>query len=194
LIQVDTDVLVRAQACITQLTGIITSTKSPSSPVTSNGIVADASSIAKGIISELSVVIGETDDPGRMEELLNINDQITTLLHELPAPSRPVLTLHGLGLNFNNVPSVGVTKANGIPNGHAHETPLEGQESHEEPDLTPTTPRIDKGKGRAEPEPEEPEKVLSPTLLQTESEDEDEDSNRFIPIEGLEDVASPTDR
>lgn len=135
------------------------------------------------------------DDPGRMEELLGINDQITTLLRELPPPSRPVLTLHGLGLNFNNAPSVGVTQMNGIPNGHSPETLPE--EPHDDPELTPTTPRIDKGKGRAEPEPEEPEKVLSPTLLESESEDEDEEeenSSLFVPVEELEGVASPTDR
>lgn len=136
------------------------------------------------------------DDPGRMEELLGINDQITTLLRELPPPSRPVLTLHGLGLNFNNAPSVGVTQMNGIPNGHSPETLPE--EPHDDPELTPTTPRIDKGKGRAEPEPEEPEKVLSPTLLESESEDEEEEEEEngslFVPVEELEGVASPTDR
>ncbi|KAF9459258.1 hypothetical protein BDZ94DRAFT_1312550 [Collybia nuda] len=188
----DTDVVVRARACITQLTEIISNSKTPSSLASKPGEVAEASTNAKVIISELAGVVGETVDPGRMDELLTINDQLTSLLHELPPPSRPVLTLQGLGLSFHDTPSVGVTKANGLPNGHLPETSSE--EPQEDPDLTPTTPRIDKGKGRAEPEPEEPEKVLSPTMLPTDSEDEDEDGEHFVPIEEVEDVASPTNR
>lgn len=199
--QGDVDISVRAQECITQLTDIVSSKSisSPSPPSKNRSDVAEVSKNAKAVISELGTVIQQIDDPALMEQLLDFNDQITTLLSDLPAPSRPVLTLHGLGLNFNNSPSEGSgAKTNGLPNGHVpgNGTPLSDRHDifMDDDDLTPTTPRVDKGKGKAEPEPEEPEKVLSPTLL-PESEDEDEDGpRRFIPIEDPADVASPTDR
>lgn len=178
---------------MTQLTQIISPSSQVSSPTTPTQAesVTEISSRAKTIVSELNMVIQETDDPARMEQLLNINDEITALIQKLPPPVRPTLTLPGLGISFEG----NIRKpVNG--NGqalHAGSLMEESEQEYEDGDITPTTPRIDKGKAKAEPEPEEPEKVLSPTLL-PESEDEDEDGVRYVPDELVEGVASPNDR
>ncbi|KAJ3569804.1 hypothetical protein NP233_g4812 [Leucocoprinus birnbaumii] len=80
----------------------------------------------------------------------------------------------------------------GIP---AVEREVGAEEAEEEEEVTPTTPRIDKGKGRAEPEVEEPEKVLSPSYVIDSDSDEDDDVRRLmIPHEELAFMPSPTER
>lgn len=162
---------------------------------------------AKALVAELVAVIPALEDPKRMEELLSLNDQLTTLLEALPATpaparGRPVLTpLLGVGLGLN-LGSGGDSKGSdrmgvgmgGMPNGNSI---LHGDAEEERGDDTPTTPRVDKGKAKAEPPPEEPEKVLSPTFMLTESsssEDEDEDARFVMAEEDLEGPASPTHR
>ena len=148
--------------------------------------------------SELASIIQETNDAERLEELLNVNDQLLNLLKKVPGSGKPILTLQGLDIAFNNIPTSsdndgkldGTPHLNGRPSGR-------GGESSEASSVegfgdSPTTPKIDKGKGKAEPEPEEPEKVLSPRIRISDSEDEDEDGVTYE--EALEEVASPTDR
>ncbi|KAG5644426.1 hypothetical protein DXG03_008521 [Asterophora parasitica] len=198
--QADTDVATRARECVVQLTDLVqqrspqVKPKPPFSRATSRPYaVAEISKNARTVVAELTAVIQSTEDPTLMEELLDLNDQLTALLRDLPAPARPVLTIPGLGLQFNGV------KVNGLPNGYGNVNGSREFEGVEDEDLTPTTPRVDKGKGRAEPEPEEVEKVLSPTSLLAAaavaidgSEDEDEDGNpRYI---NLDHPATPTNR
>ncbi|KAG5637415.1 hypothetical protein H0H81_004673 [Sphagnurus paluster] len=197
----DSDVAVRARECVAQLRSLQVNSpyqaKSPFSPTLSRPeAVAEASKNARAIVAELATVIEATDDPALMEELLDLNDQLTALLRDLPAPARPVLTLHGLGLNLN-----GTDHANAAGNGNGYMA-ANGYDDEDE-ELTPTTPRADKGKGRAQPEPEELEKVLSPTasllaaVTPTELEDDDDDESEhvtYIPVETLEGAASPNDR
>ena len=160
------------------------------------------------MIQELATVIQTAADPVHLEELLRINDELISLLAQLPGPVRPALTLQGLGLTWddaNSSPSdlgktlYASTNGGGFINGQAMHGNSTGYHTGEEDeDPQPTTPKIDKGKGKAEPEPEEPEKVLSPAFLITESEDEDEDGHRFPSEEGEEGddrvSPSPTDR
>jgi protein phosphatase 1 regulatory subunit 37 len=156
---------------------------------------------AKSLIAELMALIPALDNPERMQELLGLNDQLTTLLEAappVPAPGRPVLTpLRGLGLGLTvsidgDVKASNGNGVHGMPNGNGVIV-VNG-----DGDDTPTTPRVDKGKAKAEPPPEEPEKVLSPTfMLAEESDDEDEDrENRHFVVleEGLEGPTSPTHR
>ncbi|KIM43835.1 hypothetical protein M413DRAFT_18150 [Hebeloma cylindrosporum] len=208
----ETDVVVRAWACLTELSSSIApDTKgSPQTPKPAANPAAfnDLVSKSKAVASELAIVIQDTEDPSRLEELLGINDQLLSLLKNVPGGSRPQLTLKGLGLTLNdsrNSSSVdgdgmldGLPHINGRPaaiNGHtggdsSASSSVDGFED-EDNALTPTTPRIDKGKQRAEPEPEQEEMVLSPKAFQiSESEDEDEDGLRYP----SEEVASPTDR
>jgi len=187
-LQIESGVVIRARACLISLANV---TAAPSSTVNPEHI-ADAATKARVVVNELTTVIQETEDPIRMEELLEINDQLLGLLKKVPGGGRPTLTLHGLGLSFPDTEAVGgnTPLANGSPaflNGHFPEG--------EDDDDTPTTPRIDKGKRKAEPE-EVYEKVLSPTFLIAESsEDEDEDGRRYvIAPEHLGEATSPTDR
>jgi protein phosphatase 1 regulatory subunit 37 len=162
-----------------------------------NGIVGES----RAVTSELASIIQETNDMERLEELLNVNDQLLNLLKKVPGGSKPILTLKGLGVALNNV-SVSsdddgdgkldhAPHINGRPGHHGGE--ISEASSAEGFEDSPTTPKIDKGKGKAEPEPEEPEKVLSPRIRINDSEDEDEDG---VPYEEAVDgaVASPTDR
>ncbi|KAK0493573.1 hypothetical protein EDD18DRAFT_1256899 [Armillaria luteobubalina] len=127
---------------------------------------------ARSLVSELSQVIEEEGDGGRMEELLGINDQLTNLLAKMP--SRPI----GLGLVIpatNGIRSVTVSAS-------PHDEPPAEEPANEEEVEEIGTPRVDKGKGRAEPVHE---KVLSPTAAFLISEDDVEDGEgpRFPPVE-----------
>ena len=150
--------------------------------------------------SELASIIQETNDAERLEELLNVNDQLLNLLKKFPVLGKPILTLQGLDVPLKNIriTSVSDGKLDGTPhiNGRPSacgEESSEANSSVEGFEDSPTTPKIDKGKGKAEPEPEEPEKVLSPRIRINDSEDEDEDD---VPYEDALEVvgASPTDR
>ncbi|CAK5276482.1 unnamed protein product, partial [Mycena citricolor] len=168
------DVVARANACAAQLQVML----SPATTPTENPAAspADVLKRARALTHELSAVIEATDDPARMEELLDANDTLTALITHLPtnAIARPTLTLQGLGLKSTN--GEPLPTANGVA------------PTADEP---PSTPRIDKGKARAVPEPEEPEKVLSPTKLLMGQGDEDVDSEGPLHVEESE-PGSPT--
>jgi protein phosphatase 1 regulatory subunit 37 len=159
-------------------------------------MATDIAANTRSIIGELATAIQETEDPVRLEELLEINDQLLGLLKKLPAAgkaSKPILSLSGLGLSLNG----GTPGKNGIVNGSSVLPQDAAEDDEEEEADTPTTPRVDKGKRRADPEPEEIEKVLSPAFLISEtSEDEDEDPGYGTPPEEGEipGMPSPTDR
>ena len=144
--------------------------------------------------SELASIIQETNDAERLEELLNVNDQLLNLLKKVPGSGKPILTLQSLDIAFKNTSSSD-GKLDGTPhiNGRPSDQSSEAGSSVEGFEDSPTTPKIDKGKGKAEPEPEEPEKVLSPRIRINDSEDEDEDG---VPYEDALEApgASPTDR
>nr|GAT60426.1 predicted protein [Mycena chlorophos] len=197
------DPVVRARSCVAQLEAMYAPPASPSAPTPSAATHAALVKQAKELTHELSALIDATDDPSRMEELLMVNDELTSLISRGPPPAvRPSLTLTGLGIKWvAAVPVGGNDSASPSPssiNGHTiHEVQEEAEEDHL------PTPRIDKGKARAIPEPEEPEKVLSPTALMIadsdgETDDEDEARLHFSPVEQMDeegDVSeSPTNR
>ncbi|KAF8066528.1 hypothetical protein FPV67DRAFT_1767437 [Lyophyllum atratum] len=215
-LKAEPDILIRARECISQLTTLLSKSTDTIKPKSTSSVVLPALfRDARALVGELAGVIQRTDDPGTMEELLGVNDALTGLLKQVPAPAtlpaqgRPVLTLplKGLGLSgVQGMNGVGGSPRAGagsrVPNGHGGVNGVgvgvNGKEEGEREELTPTTPRVDKGKGRAEPEPEELGKVLSPTasLLpgpEVSSEDEDE---RYLDMEmgAVTGVASPTDR
>ncbi|KAF7377182.1 hypothetical protein MSAN_00137700 [Mycena sanguinolenta] len=208
--KIEGDVLVRARASVALLEAMLSpppppvspSTQAPPAPLPSP---AEALRQAKVLTHELGTVIQQTEDPARMEALLNVNDELTALIARVPPVGRPTLTLQGLGLKWTPGATVAspakenggsvareIGSPNGIGNGH-----VIGEEEEE----LPTTPRLDKGKAKAVPEPEEPEKVLSPTLILADDEDDDDpDRMRFSPVEEGEDDGetvigeSPTNR
>jgi len=201
--------VVRAWTCLTELNSSLGDVKgSPQTPkpIANPAAFNELVSKSKAVASELAIVIQETEDPTRLEELLGINDQLLSLLKNVPGGARPQLTLKGLGLTLDdsqNSSADGDGMLDGLPhingraaaamNGHGggDSSASSSADGFEEGRAsTPTTPRIDKGKQRAEPEPEQEEMVLSPKTFQiNESESEDEDGVRYH-----EGVASPTDR
>ncbi|KAF9002517.1 hypothetical protein BDQ17DRAFT_1306302 [Cyathus striatus] len=192
--KVENDVVKRARTALTALNDLIASL-SPSALVKDHESSDETVQKAKDVMSEISNVIQETEDPMRLEELLGINDQLLALIKKVPT-SKPSLTLSGLGLSFHTDRYANTTAVNGHVNGDTLAVPSEGDTEDE--DGTPTTPRIDKGKGRAAPEPEEPEKVLSPTTYligEENSEDEEDDPSRYILAhEDIEGVSPTIDR
>ncbi|KAJ7123492.1 hypothetical protein C8R44DRAFT_620615 [Mycena epipterygia] len=196
--KIENDIVVRGRVCVALLADMLAAPPptpvSPGDSAPTSTALADVLKQARALTRELGKVIQETEDPARMEELLDVNDELMTLIARAPAPGRPTLTLQGLGLKWAPgapvaSPALGNGDATASANGHA------GVEE----DDAPTTPRVDKGKARAVPEPEEPEKVLSPTLMLGDDEDDEdgEGSLRFSPVEEgdddekTENVASP---
>ncbi|KAG6896973.1 hypothetical protein C0992_004975 [Termitomyces sp. T32_za158] len=211
--QIEVGIAVRGRECLTKLTEALqplstpNKAKPPFSALTSQpSVIAELSKDARTILAELATVIQSTEDPVLMEELLNVNDQLTALLRDLPAPVRPVLTLHGLGIQFDAMdPKNGHgdndndNEERMTPNGHVLTNgDAHGLEPEIEGERTPTTPRADKGKGRADPDPEEHEKVLSPTsalaasAVEADSEEEEDGLVVYAPEGAVS--ASPNDR
>ena len=173
--QKDSDVMLLARSCKTELDDYLARTPSSStSPVSPSAeLNPELEKRARTTLKALGQMIEASEDPGRLEELLSLNDDLTASLSRFSI-STGGWKRTGLGIHVQ----VGNERLSVVPNGHA----VAGGEEE------PSTPRIDKGKGRAEPEPEKPELVLSPTLGGTES-DEDEPEQ-----EGLAEHVSPTDR
>ncbi|KAK0199598.1 hypothetical protein DFS33DRAFT_1267449 [Desarmillaria ectypa] len=180
--KIETDVVVRARSCVAQLQILLNpaepsplNTPHLSSPSLSKPSVSEIAARARSLVGELSQVIEEEGDGGRMEELLGINDQLTSLLAKVP--SRPI----GLGLVIPTTNGAGSVAAGTSPHG---DSPAEEHTDEEEVEEI-GTPRVDKGKGRAEPVHE---KVLSPTTAFLISEDDAEDGEgpRFPPVEARE--------
>jgi protein phosphatase 1 regulatory subunit 37 len=195
-LQMSPDIIQQARACVEEFKGALVDV-SASSP----GQAPDLSTIAtkaKTLILELTKSIETTNDPVRLEELLNANDELISFSEQVPESVRPTLKLHGLGLDIGDDRSL--TPNNGNAAGDAVNVAFingNGQVFHDSPveEEEPTTPRVDKGKARAKPEPEEQEKVLSTNFLITESESEDEDGSRSIVVPcDFNERPSPTDR
>ena len=213
--QNETGLVDRAQSCVVQLTELVSAfdvtppasstalpLRVPPPPTPNDTSVENAMKIARELVDELGAAIERMEEPGQMEELLELHDQILALLSELsktPRGTTPTKDrkLHGLGITLDGGEG-GRSGLKVMVNGMG----VLGKDEEEE-ELT--TPRMDKGKGRAEPEPEEHEKVvLSPTLIlssstgtlegsEDEDEDEDEEVLSFVP-EGVKDVESAMDR
>ena len=151
---------------------------------------------ANAVVKELAIVIQETEDPIRLEELLVINDQLLVLVKRVPAKLKENMQLQGLGLyRLGSDPQEGKLEGfphiNGRLNGYTNSTepPSESSTVEGDDDIDiPTTPKIDKGKQKAEPE--QPEMVLSPkTFMMAEPESTDSGYR-----EEREATVSPTDR
>ncbi|KAF9016025.1 hypothetical protein BDZ89DRAFT_1166498 [Hymenopellis radicata] len=173
------DIVVRARASITQMQNILHPPAYPQE-ISVIPVPQEVAKRVRAIIEELGVVIQATEDPERMEELFAMHDELTELVGKVEnLKQRPILSLQGLGVRLNGLPS---------PRVSPRPSPLLMGSTIEEED--PSTPRIDKGKAKAEPEFE---KVLSPTsaLMNTNDKEEDEDSEgkkfpSVIPDEGEE--------
>ena len=75
---------------------------SPSTPKAGSNIISSTVGENRGLTSELASIIQETNDAERLEELLNVNDQLLNLLKKVPGPGKPILTLQSLVVAFKN--------------------------------------------------------------------------------------------
>lgn len=115
------DIITRARGCISRLSTLIAPLPSPTSPAPAdaNNRVAtleEMTTLSGAIIVELRIRIQTTEDPGRLEELLAVNDELLASLKQIPsftdgttnnsgggeAGKRPKLVLQGLGLSFDS--------------------------------------------------------------------------------------------
>lgn len=183
------DIVTQAKVCKAQLEDLLScspsSSSSPMSPA--QALDPDLTQRTRNVLVSLAHVIESTLDPDRLQELLTLNDDLTSMLSHSVRPPLLGLGIHIETLAKDSVPSNANSNGSAVHSGAGDLSDME----------EPMTPRLDKGKGRAEPEPEEPEKVLSPTIMSpafmiTES-DEEEGEQRLI-LEEHEDTVSPTDR
>ncbi|CCM02426.1 uncharacterized protein FIBRA_04524 [Fibroporia radiculosa] len=187
--QTESAVIVQARILKGQLDELLarspSSSSAPAAPIQS--AVATLAAGVKEVQKSLLIMIEKSTEPARLQELLSLNDDLTSSLARC-TPQKPSLTLNGLGFRVGNGKansSVGMSPGNG----HAMQFGAAGEDSEEDV----VTPRIDKGKGRAEPEPEEPEKVLSPSATFLISESDDEDGERQLVAPPPDGLVSPTD-
>ena len=148
---------------------------------------------ARGTASALSALIlntGAGEDPGRMEKLLEVNDELLGALNRISTSSKrattkttpktppktggkPNLKLEGLGVDLG---LGGDGRLDGFPelNMNKWRRPSRSKEEEEEEEEV-TTPRVDKGKGRAEDPRMGSETMLSPKTFRMVGEGEDDE-------------------
>lgn len=186
--QTAASIVARARAQKQQLEDVLARSPSSSSVVPSAAVQEELKEVAANVKEaqiSLMTVIETMTEPGRLQELLALNDGLTTLLGRCAPPKRDA-SLHGLGLHVENGKANGSAAEGTLGNGHA----VHGSD---ESDDEPLTPRIDKGKGRAEPEPVEPEKVLTPASFHLgDSDDEDAHLGDELIVTDQDGVMSPT--
>ena len=186
--QRDTDVINQARLYKAQLEDLAArSPSSSSAPVSpTRDLDPELTAKARTVLAMMASIIETTSDPGRLEELLSLNDHLTGLLAKSPTPTLK-LSLNGLGIRTEKGKADELSPATNRDGIRVGEEPGDDSEVEE-----PITPRIDKGKQRAEPEPEQPEKVLSPTFLISESDEEDGEGQRLT-TGPRDDAVSPTE-
>lgn len=194
--QTESDIVSQAHMRKTQLESVLAreQTSTPSDDIsTTDGSDTDITVSTREMMKSIVMMIETTSDPGRLETLLTLNDDLMVLLGRLERKP-PSLRLQGL----SSLKSNGGAMGNG--NGHTHHLPdgsslasEDAFEATDDGDDEPITPRVDKGKARAEPEPEPVESILSPTkFLISESDDEDGGASP-PPPEDPESIVTPTD-
>jgi len=179
-----------ARSCKAELEEVLACVASPSpslSASASPNLREELTTRSREALKSLASIIETSDDPSKLEEMLGLNDDISSLLARLSARRPDLKKLKGLGISVEEVRNT-VEAMNGhAPSVHSI---LEKEEDE------PVTPRIDKGKQRAEPEPEEPQLVLSPTVEVPEFYEEEADHEHLEEslLGQVESIVSPTDR
>jgi protein phosphatase 1 regulatory subunit 37 len=190
--QNENEAVVQAQQCRDQLQALIArSTPTLGSDAAEPQEALELIERAKTLLPGLVEVIRTCSDSGRLDELLNLNDTLVSLVSQ--ASPKPKASLQGLGLELNGLGNPGANNSSGMVN---HIVSPRG-DSTEEPsdDDSPSTPRLDKGKGKAPPEPEIVKPVLSPRGFAAPDSDSDSDSDEIEheAEQGEDDPRSPTD-
>ncbi|KAI0343834.1 RNI-like protein [Trametopsis cervina] len=188
--EVAVSVLDTVKACKKEIEEALSRSSSASSSPTATPDTNEAlSARSQESLKSLTSVIEATDDPSKLEEMLALNDELTTLLARLNEPRPELKRLKGLGLHLEDLRQP-------IYHGNGHPSAIHQILSSDDEEEEPITPRVDKGKGRAEPEPEEPQLVLTPTVEQHPEFDESETEHdpEASLLDNVESIVSPTDR
>ena len=212
--------LAQARECKVRLEALLSQTTSSSTPQTGYHQEPDLLLFRRtnALLPSLITLIQSTVDPEQMEELLALNDALTSLLCR-SSPESAVLAdgpedLHGTPTEQGPpIHRRSSTSSNGLglENGTIHETLLPpadvivdsmpGQESDGE-DSELFSPRIDKGKGKAmeQASPVLQKLIMSPSFSITDSDDEEEEQQHSAEEMELDEkgqpipIPSPTDR
>lgn len=183
--QAGSDTITQARQIVSQLEALLSrspgSSSAPTSPAVGSEEHPELIARARTILKPLGGVISKEEDPMRLEELLGLNDNLTSLVSQLSP--RPHLSLQGLGMSIGQAmrspiimagpdgeilgqSSLSRTPSNGSANGNGNSNGASAAhiDSDSEAEEELGTPRMDKGKGRAPPEPEVHEQVLSPEI------------------------------
>lgn len=187
--QNESGAVVQAQQCRDQLQALIArSTATSGSDAAETQEALELIERAKRLIPGLVEVIRTCSDSSRLDEILNLNDTLVSLVAQ--ASPKPKASLQGLGLELNGLGNPGANNSSGVVNNHIVSPRADSTEEPSDDD-SPSTPRLDKGKGKAPPEPETVEPVLSPRGFA--APDSDSDSNEHEAGQGEDDPRSPTD-
>ena len=188
--QNESEAVVQARQCRDQLQALIARlTPTSGSDAAETQEALELIERAKTLLPGLVEVIRTCSDSGRVDELLNLNDTLVSLVAQ--ATPKPKASLQGLGLELNGLGNPGAKNGSGMVNNHIVSP---RGDSTEEPsdDDSPSTPRLDKGKGKAPPEPEIVKPVLSPRGFAAPDSDSDENGHEAEQGED-DDLPSPTD-
>ncbi|KAG7094999.1 hypothetical protein E1B28_005793 [Marasmius oreades] len=203
------------------LTSFETQLRDEQTIITPEALIFKSQNVVNELVSVIAQVMNGENvaDPERLEQLLNVNDELTGLvtaadntLHGQSTPrgevtgsgmgtdsknkiGRPSLTLEGLGYSSPGKEESEYESKQSVVNG-GENLPSSGTD---QADLrSPATPKIDKGKQKAPPEPIEHERVLSPTtsflISDTGSDDEEENiilDSSFPPFRILDEGFTP---
>ena len=189
--QNESEAVVQAQQCRDQLRVLIArSTPTSGSDAAEPQEALELIERAKTLLPGLVEVIRTCSDSGRLDELLNLNDTLVSLVAQ--ASPKPKASLQGLGLELNGLGNTGTNNDRGVVNNHIVSP---RGDSTEEPsdDDSPSTPRLDKGKGKAPPEPKIVKPVLSPRGFAAPDSDSDSNEHEHEAEPGEDDPRSPTD-
>ncbi|KAH9006498.1 hypothetical protein EDB86DRAFT_2874407 [Lactarius hatsudake] len=181
--QNEDETVAQARQCKEQLEQLLAhSTPAPRGH--ESGAKADPELIerTKALLPLLAEIIRTSPDSTRLDDLLCLNDTLTTLLSR--ASPKPRISLQGLAIDLNGL---GVSPTGS--GGGSHNNHVATAEELTDDDVL-STPRLDKGKGKAPPEPEVVEPILSPAGFTVA----DSDSEEHEVAQGEDDARSPTDR
>jgi len=186
--QNESEAVVQAQQCRDQLQELIArSTPTSGSDAAETQEALELIERAKALLPGLVEVIRTCSDSGRLDEILNLNDTLVSLVAQ--ATPKPKASLQGLGLELNGLGNPEVNNGSGMVN---HIVSPRGDSTEElSDDDSLSTPRLDKGKGKAPPEPEIVKPVLSPRGFAAADSDSDENGHEAEQEE--DDPRSPTD-
>ncbi len=143
----------------------------------------------KALLPLLAEIIRTSPGSTRLDDLLCLNDTLTSLLAR--ASPKPRISLQGLAIDLNGLGPSPTGNGGGIHDNHVATTRGDIEELTDEDVLS--TPRLDKGKGKAPPEPEAVEPILSPPGFTVADSDSEEMGPHEV-AQGEDDARSPTDR